>query len=100
MKTKSLKKLLAQIVVRLKDVQIVTGSLVDTTSSNGWILLKHNNVNVTYTDYEVISAYNNGKVLLPFVSGGAWYVKAVEYGTMASVNNTQLTVYYTLRKKA
>ena len=94
-----LKKLLTKILTKVSN-EAISGSLVDTTSSNGWILLKHNNAYVSYNDYEVISTYNNGKVLIPFVSGGIWYVKACEYGTMASVNNTQLTVYYTLRKKA
>ncbi len=74
-------------------------SQVGTTSSTGWILLQYNGSNVSYNNYEVISAYNNGKILIPFVSSGNWYVKALEYGSMASVANTQLTCYFRLLKK-
>lgn len=94
----NVKKWMTKVSTWIKNAYI-SDSLIDTTASTGWILLKYNNSNVSYNTYEVVSAYNNGKLLIPFVSGGNWYVKACEYGTMASVNNTQLTVYYTLRKK-
>lgn len=97
-----LKKLLAQIVTALKDVQIVTGSTTDTTQS-GWILLKYNGSNISASQYDVISAGcdGSGRLILPFVSGGIWYAEIATYtgGTLKSIADTTVTVSYTLRKK-
>ena len=78
---------------------LFTASVTDTTSSTGWVLLKLNSANVSINTYDVVSAYVNGKVCIPFASGNIWYVKVCEYVTMSATASEQVTVNFTARRK-
>ena len=94
-----LKKWMTKVSNRLNALGVYEESVTDTTSSTGWILLKHNNANIQAANYEVVSAYEStNRIVIPFVSGTIWYAKVLEYSNMSVVSNSSVTVYYTLRK--
>lgn len=76
-----------------------SGVFADTTSSTGYVVMKHKGATISYNTWVVVAAYNNGQIVIPFVSNGIWYVKVVAYSDMSAVANTQCTIYYVLRKK-
>ena len=99
----NMKKLFSRSLGILKQNQLVTGSVSDTTQSGGWVVLTYNGSNLLASQYDVISAGCDGvgRLIIPFVSGGIWYAEIATYntGTLIPLANTSVTVTFTLRKK-